>query len=207
MSTSCPFGDDDYSDLPPSAGASEIDVRLHRAIKDGRSDTLRELLAAGAPLDIRDEEGMMPLHWAANCNNPECMAMLLSAGAPVNATEGRGLTPLHFSAERGGVQGVVNLIAAGASLDAQDNDGRTALHWATFGGEPTDAVYRYNDECVAALLSAGRGQTFKLRTAPPRSRSPRSMDTTTWSQYLRRMRALRRCLSRKRWHIHALRQW
>ena len=60
------------------------------------------LLTNGADLFIRNEEGKMPLHFAAeHCqDNPELISQLVQKGAPVNAIVLQTKeTSLHLSVE------------------------------------------------------------------------------------------------------------
>ncbi|MCP3064044.1 ankryin [Myxococcus sp. K38C18041901] len=54
----------------------------------------REVLDAGASLDVRDDEAQTPLHWALRAVEPELVKLMLERGADVNALDGMGRTPL-----------------------------------------------------------------------------------------------------------------
>lgn len=59
--------------------------------------TARLLLAAGAPVDVRDEDGLTPLHHAALNGYAECAKVLLNAGSDASATNAAGQTALDLA--------------------------------------------------------------------------------------------------------------
>jgi hypothetical protein len=78
-----------------------------------RTDLVRFLLLAGAPLDAQDKWGMTPLHRAViidRDNNKEVVQQLLSAGASVQDMSSAGLTALHYAAQRGCADICINAV-------------------------------------------------------------------------------------------------
>lgn len=71
--------------------------------------TARLLIGAGAPVDVRDEDGQTPLHHAALNGYAECAKVLLKAGADPDAMNAAGQTALDL-AVAGGQTRVVNLL-------------------------------------------------------------------------------------------------
>jgi ankyrin repeat protein len=96
---------------------------------------------------LRDSYGMLPLHWAARCNNVEAIQMLLEAGADIEAVCKRDMTALTHAASAGSIAGCKKLLQAGADTNATDYAGKTAL----FKLSGRDGVL----EMVTVLLSAG----------------------------------------------------
>ncbi|MGA9772939.1 MAG: ankyrin repeat domain-containing protein [Blastocatellia bacterium] len=120
-------------------GASANETRfnvsaLMYAAKDGHTDIVRELLAAGAKLNAKDNDGDTPLMYAAIDNRVEIVKDLLTAGAEVNAKNNLGTTPLIAAAIRGRSEPVKALLAAGADYQVKDNTGKTALMYAEAEG-------------------------------------------------------------------------
>jgi len=68
---------------------------LHHAAMFGYDGIIRELLARGADVNVRDRTRTTPLHWAALNGHRRACELLLEAGADVNAKDGQGLTPLE----------------------------------------------------------------------------------------------------------------
>ncbi|CAM9862751.1 unnamed protein product, partial [Ectocarpus sp. 4 AP-2014] len=91
---------------------------------------LRELLAVGPDLDVRDDDGYTPL--MVSQYHPDLFSELLLHGADTNVQTKRGETALHKAAENDNGVCIEALISAGASTNVKDNDGRTPLHFATF---------------------------------------------------------------------------
>ncbi len=69
------------------------------AARDGRLDTARRLLAAGANIDQGDANGITPLLSALANNHPDVARFLIDKGADVNATDWYGRTPLWAAVE------------------------------------------------------------------------------------------------------------
>ena len=117
-------------------------------------DSMRLLLASGADVNIKDEEGKQALHFATNRPYQESfIEMLLEAGADVNSKDERDQTPLinllssDTVREEPTIVNCVNmLINAGANVNAADIDGATALAMATKSGHA---------KCMLSLLEAG----------------------------------------------------
>jgi ankyrin repeat protein len=59
--------------------------QLHFAAQDGDLQRVKELISDGHPLDIIDEAGKTPLHYAVENENFEVSKSLIEAGADVNA--------------------------------------------------------------------------------------------------------------------------
>ncbi|MGC1244975.1 MAG: ankyrin repeat domain-containing protein [Spirulinaceae cyanobacterium] len=92
------------------------------------------LLEHGAEIDARDDEGYVPLHSAATCNNKNVVQLLIKQGANVNAKNRMREAPLHFAARSGNVEIIEILLANDADIEAQDGfGGDTPLHCAIRG--------------------------------------------------------------------------
>ena len=58
---------------------------------------MQPLLAAGADVMARDEDGSTPLHWAASNGTPANIQALLDAGADAKAKNKHGHTPWDYA--------------------------------------------------------------------------------------------------------------
>ena len=118
-----------------AAGANANDSRfgttaLMYAAKDGHTAIIRDLLAASAKLDAKDNDGDTALMYAAIDNRADVAKELLAAGADINAKNKNGETPLIAASLRGRAEVVKALLAAGADAAMKDNKGKTALMYA-----------------------------------------------------------------------------
>jgi len=95
------------------------------------------LLNLGVDPNLRDEEGLAPLHRALMHNEPynaEVVDLLLSRGADPNVRGRDGNTPLHLAAEFNRVQAAALLLKYGADPNAANARGETPLHIAAGEG-------------------------------------------------------------------------
>ncbi len=96
---------------------------------------VKRLLARGADLKARDDDGGTPLHWAAWQGSKDTVRLLITKGADLGAKEDReGWTPMHWTASKGHIDVVSLLIEKGAEMDAVSNKGTTPLYWAAREG-------------------------------------------------------------------------
>ena len=72
------------------------------------------LLAYGASLEAHDEFGATPLHWSVV--KPECLNVLLNWGAEVEAEDDEGYTPIWRAIDESIHESIVTLILRGASI-------------------------------------------------------------------------------------------
>jgi ankyrin repeat protein len=100
---------------------------LHHAVKDDDS-RVHLLIAAGANVNARDNEGKTPLHALHGMKNANVVEVMIAAGANVNARDNEGKTPLHAPHGMKNANVVEVMIAAGANVNARDNEGKTPLH-------------------------------------------------------------------------------
>lgn len=119
-----------------------VRIRLIEAAKKGDLDAVRALVESGMSTEVKDDNGMGPLHWAAKNGHPEVAETLIDAGADVNAktVNAASVTPLHLACTSpafGTTQVVDVLIRKGADVDTGDRLGNRPLH-AIVGGQDGD---------------------------------------------------------------------
>ena len=111
---------------------------LHKAAREGDADRVRELLDAGADVNVRNADKQRlqytPLHWAAYYGHLEIAEILISRGADLDAEDPSYSTPLYLAAEQGHPKVVEFLISKGAEVNVKSSwSGYTPLHRAAWG--------------------------------------------------------------------------
>ncbi len=129
---------------------------LHVATHAARHDAIRALVAAGARLDLLDDDRYDAVIIAAVADDEATLALLLALGAPAGLTTSRYDGTALIAAAHLGHDGVVRrLIAAGAPVDHVNNLHWTALIEAVVLGDGGPRHIR----TVEALLAAGADRT------------------------------------------------
>jgi hypothetical protein len=101
---------------------------IHDAAAKSDTDKVQQLVQADPTLvNVGDDDGATPMHWACAAGSNPVVEFLLSSGANVNAKRKNGVTPLHVACAMGKTQVVTLLLAKGADVNAKDKLGRTPL--------------------------------------------------------------------------------
>lgn len=104
---------------------------LNKACERGNSDVTRALIEAGAHIDVGDNFGQRPIHWAASRGSSDCMSMLIKQHCDINLqTVDYGSTPLHYSSHHGHSTCTEMLLQENCQMDVFNHRGMTALHEA-----------------------------------------------------------------------------
>ena len=74
---------------------------IHTTTQTGNVESVKQFLANGADVNVKDVSKWTPLHIAAQFGHGEMVELLLSKGANVNAKDLWGKTPLNRAAEFG----------------------------------------------------------------------------------------------------------
>lgn len=101
---------------------------------------VRDLLARGADVDARNDEGRPPLVSAVLGGSLPLLELLLAQGADVDARDPHGWTPLHFAAQEVLPEMAERLLTRGADANAQDDEGNTPLARAIFFARGRHAI-------------------------------------------------------------------
>ena len=110
-------------------------TQLMDAAYEGNEQRVRELVAAGAPLDLVDSGGWSALRWASSHGHVRVAKLLLDGkyegkGADINLQDNFGSTPLMAACFRGHEAVVRLLLERGADVTLRTKKGRTALSLA-----------------------------------------------------------------------------
>ena len=128
------------------------ETHLHIAARMNDSNSALWLIANGAEVNAKDNDGWTPLHLAAYSNATETAALLLKNGAEVNAKNNNNVTPLHSAAYNNATETAPLLLKNGADVHAKSNIGWTPLH---------SAAYNNATETAPLLLKNGAEVTAK----------------------------------------------
>ena len=115
-------------------------VNIWEAARTGNIEAIKQHLAAGADVNVKDKSGKTPLHSAAAKEHENIAELLIANGANVNAKNNKGRTPLHYATGtgwQGGYEIAKLLISKGADVNVNskgDVNGGTPLHNAAREG-------------------------------------------------------------------------
>ena len=80
---------------PPTAKAP--DISIYNAVDRGNIEAIKQHIAAGTDVNVKNEFGWTPLHYAALKGQKEIAELLIAKGADVNAVGDLGRTPLDLA--------------------------------------------------------------------------------------------------------------
>jgi len=111
--------------------ADDGSTATHRAAFCGSARMLQLLLDSGANHLVCDEEGRIPLHWAAHNKHIGCLSALVKRVKPsgINLQDASGMTPAMWAAYYNMPEHLAKLLRHGANPAAVDSDGKMVLHW------------------------------------------------------------------------------
>lgn len=112
------------------------------------------MLDHGADLYCINNQGLGPVHIAAQSDQPLIIAYLYEIGLDVSLKDNKGSTPLHWACYMGCEISATLLSALGSDVNFQDLDGHSPLHLATIAG---------NSRIIRNLLIKGASRQLKVR--------------------------------------------
>ena len=121
---------------------------LHLAASLGNEPCLAAALEAGTEVDITDDEGLTPLHYASRSGQCAMVKRLILVGADIHKRSGQcgmvkrrilesdstNRTAMHFAAAAGRKAVIEILVANGAAIDLADGSGSTPFLLAASNG-------------------------------------------------------------------------
>jgi len=114
--------------------ATDSQILLDRAVRDGNETAVRRLLTRGVDVSRRNASSWTPLMVASFAGNRQVAAMLIESGADVNAQDPRGYAPLHWAAFKNYHEVVQLLLQRGAFVNIKSASGLTPLLQASARG-------------------------------------------------------------------------
>lgn len=110
---------------------------LHICAMLGKEEMTRELLELGASINVFDNIGFSPMHWAIQNDRKEIFFMILEKHPFVNHASKQNKTPLWIAVSKNYDFLVKQLLEAKGNPNIQDNiTGDTALHRAVINKNP-----------------------------------------------------------------------
>ena len=95
----------------------------------GHEEVVKALVAAGADVHFKDDDGWQPLFWAADHGVTAAVNALIDVGANVSHTDDDGWTAVMWACEKGFTPCVLALLAAGSDPNhAAENGGLFLYH-------------------------------------------------------------------------------
>ncbi|GMG98585.1 hypothetical protein Nepgr_000425 [Nepenthes gracilis] len=158
---------------------------LHAAISM-RDKGLIDIILEAEPrfINLLDEEGMSPLHFAASINYVEGVRYLLSKGASSPMERSRnGLLPIHLAAIKGHIQVTQELLHHYPDpREMLDHNGQNILHAAAKSGKYNLVKYILKTpelECLINEENCDGNTPLHLATI---NWHPKTVNTMTWDQ-------------------------
>ena len=93
-------------------------------------EKLQKLTPKTLILDIKNELGITPLHYACYYGNKNAMDLLLDLGANINSVDNNNLTPLHYAIKSGNEKIIKKLLVRGADKFIKSKDGLSCFDMA-----------------------------------------------------------------------------
>ncbi|KAJ5950663.1 uncharacterized protein N7479_009076 [Penicillium vulpinum] len=118
----------------PTAAGGQFGTLMSTAAAFTPPSIVRFLLNKGAPIEAHNQQGCMPIHFAAT-HGIDNLLVLMDAGANIEARDKMGRTPLHWAAQNGRLRVVDYILKTSdpSAVQEMDIDGWTPLHWAARG--------------------------------------------------------------------------
>ena len=133
---------------------------LHCAAQFGQTHMIEMLAERGLYVNIGDDKGWTPLHYAATCGQLESVRTLLRLGGRESMTKVAGIcgTPLHRAVAIGHKDIVSLLLNEGCPINVVDSKGRSVLHIAAQVGQ-IDMIEMLAEQGLNVNIGGDKGWT------------------------------------------------
>ncbi|KAI3400495.1 hypothetical protein diail_3116 [Diaporthe ilicicola] len=148
---------------------TESKFAIHAACREGKLSTVQSLLNAEPTLAKRkDDDGRLPIHWAASANQLDITQLLAEQkDFNVDAQDEIGWTPLMIAASVKDSERLVEfLLSKGADPNEKNNTGQTVVHFVASKNNIDIARRLFeNQPPASARIRDRRGQYALHRAA------------------------------------------
>ncbi|EAX87642.1 hypothetical protein TVAG_226240 [Trichomonas vaginalis G3] len=114
-------------------------------------------------INIKNQDGQTPLHYAAMNNSKDTAELLISHGANINEKDKGERTPLHYAAMNNSKETAGVLFSHGANINEKDIDRQTPLHHAVMNNRKDTAELLISHG--ANINEKGKGERNPLHHA------------------------------------------
>ena len=146
---------------------------LSYAAEGGYAALVKQLLEAGADVELKDVNGWTPLLYAAVRGHLAVVKLLLKAGANIESKSRRSRTSLSYTAVKGHSAVIKQLLEAGADVESKSKRRKTPLIYAAEEGHSTvikqlleagaDFESKDKDDRTALSCAAEKGHTVVVK--------------------------------------------
>lgn len=98
--------------------------------RHGDLEAAEDFLAVGKDVNMQDDEGRTPLHYAAAHDNTRIAQTLVDNKADLEKLDSKSNTPLHYACGYGRLDVVDILLRGGANVSAENMNGKKPIDLA-----------------------------------------------------------------------------
>ena len=133
--------------ISPFRDTRQISLMTPDQVEDKILEILKILIENGADINVLNEQGKAPIHFAAARNQTRIVRMLIEKSADINLKSKFGDYPLNYAAGHPCNSEIIEmLIANGADVNAKGACGNTPLH---------DSIYSGSSKVCETLIKNG----------------------------------------------------
>ncbi|MFB0554352.1 MAG: ankyrin repeat domain-containing protein [Phycisphaerae bacterium] len=112
--------------------AKGADTSIHVAALIGDLARVRTFLEEGTNVNVKDDSGYTPFHYAIWYSKTDIARLLIEKGADIRAKDQSGYTPLHWAVIMGNKELTELVLAKGADVNVRGKAGETPLDFAIY---------------------------------------------------------------------------